>query len=384
MARFRVAFCSGTRAEYGLLKPLIEQFQKDPSVEAGLFVTGMHLSKEYGGTIDILVKDEMPIWDTVDILLSSNTKTSVLTSMGLALLGFSKALEKSKPDILVLLGDRFETFCAAAAAVVLNIPIAHIHGGEITEGAIDDAFRHAITKMSYLHFASTEEYRKRIIQMGEEPNRVFNVGSLGVENIKKLQLFNRRELQEELNIDLSKPYCVCTFHPETLEPDDTVDHLVHVLEALDEVKSLNIVFTSANADTKGNEFNRIIQEFVQLHQKSSRFVYSLGQLKYFSLLKYAQFVIGNSSSGIIEAPSLNIATINVGNRQRGRIRAASVIDCDPSVSSIHDAINSVLSIGGGLQLNSKNPYDRDSTSENIYKNIIQQLPINSVKHFYDM
>ena len=208
MARYRVAFYTGTRAEYGLLKPLIEQFMSDPNVDTGLIVTGMHLCKEYGNTIEVIQADNMPIWDTIDILLSSNTQCSIVKSMGLALLGFSESLNKIKPDILILLGDRFEAFCAAAAAVVLNIPIAHIHGGELTEGAIDDAFRHAITKMSYLHFASSEEYRKRIIQMGEEPDRVFNVGSLGVENIKKLKLLDKNELEKELGVDLSKPYCV--------------------------------------------------------------------------------------------------------------------------------------------------------------------------------
>ena len=384
MARYRVAFCTGTRAEYGLLKPLIEQFMSDTNVDTGLIVTGMHLCKEYGNTIEVIQSDGMPIWDTIDILLSSNTQCSIVKSMGLALLGFSESLNKIKPDILILLGDRFEAFCAAAAAVVLNIPIAHIHGGELTEGAIDDAFRHAITKMSYLHFASTEEYRKRIIQMGEEPDRVFNVGSLGVENIKKLKLLDRDELQKELGIDLSKPYCVCTFHPETLEPDKTIDHLYELIGALDKYESLNIIFTASNSDYNGSEINRIIQDYVMVNSHKAHFFHNLGQIRYLSLLQFAQFIIGNSSSGIIEAPSLRIPTINVGSRQRCRIKALSVIDSELNQEAISNAIRSVCHVKQNIKIALINPYEMDNTSENIYSIIIKRLPIVLSKHFYDL
>jgi len=384
MARYRVAFCTGTRAEYGLLKPLIEQFMSDPNVDTGLIVTGMHLCKEYGNTIEVIQADNIPIWDTIDILLSSNTQSSIVKSMGLALLGFSESLSKLKPDILVLLGDRFEAFCAAAAAVVLNIPIAHIHGGELTEGAIDDAFRHAITKMSYLHFASTEEYRKRIIQMGEEPDRVFNVGSLGVENIKKLKLLDRDELQRQLGIDLSKPYCVCTFHSETLEPDKTIDHLYELIGALDKHESLNIIFTAANSDYNGAEINRIIQDYAMAHSEKAHFFHNLGQIKYLSLLQFAQFIIGNSSSGIIEAPSLKIPTINIGSRQRCRIRASSVIDCESNQEAIANAIRSVCYGKHNNRIDYTNPYEMHNTSENIHSIIIKRLPIVLNKHFYEL
>lgn len=386
MARYRVAFCTGARAEYGLLKPLIEQFMSDPNVDTGLIVTGMHLCKEYGNTIEVIQSDNMPIWDTIDILLSSNTQCSIVKSMGLALLGFSESLNKIKPDILILLGDRFEAFCAAAAAVVLNIPIAHIHGGELTEGAIDDAFRHAITKMSYLHFASTEEYRKRIIQMGEEPDRVFNVGSLGVENIRKLKLLDRDELQKELGIDLSKPYCVCTFHPETLEPDKTIDHLYELIGALDKVNNQTIIFTGSNADSKGKKINQIIKSFVDERRSRTYFFLNLGQLKYLSLLKYAQFVVGNSSSGIIEAPALGIPTINIGSRQNGRVKPQSVFDSKPQKDEILKTITYVLENSSKLSGKSLDSlFKGDDVAKRIYDTCISFLK-NGIKnkHFYDI
>ena len=386
MARYRVAFCTGTRAEYGLLKPLIEQFMSDPNVDTGLIVTGMHLCKEYGNTIEVIQADNMPIWDTIDILLSSNTQCSIVKSMGLALLGFSESLNKIKPDILILLGDRFEAFCAAAAAVVLNIPIAHIHGGELTEGAIDDAFRHAITKMSYLHFASSEEYRKRIIQMGEEPDRVFNVGSLGVENIKKLKLLDKNELEKELGVDLSKPYCVCTFHPETLEPDKTIDHLYELIGALDKVNNQTIIFTGSNADSKGGKINQIIKSFVDERRSRTYFFLNLGQLKYLSLLKYAQFVVGNSSSGIIEAPALGIPTINIGSRQNGRVKPQSVFDSKPQKDEILKTITYVLENSSKLSEKSLDGlFKGDDVAKRIYDTCISFLK-NGIKnkHFYDV
>jgi len=386
MARYRVAFYTGTRAEYGLLKPLIEQFMSDPNVDTGLIVTGMHLCKEYGNTIEVIQADNMPIWDTIDILLSSNTQCSIVKSMGLALLGFSESLNKIKPDILILLGDRFEAFCAAAAAVVLNIPIAHIHGGELTEGAIDDAFRHAITKMSYLHFASSEEYRKRIIQMGEEPDRVFNVGSLGVENIKKLKLLDKNELEKELGVDLSKPYCVCTFHPETLEPDKTIDHLYELIGALDKVNNQTIIFTGSNADSKGGKINQIIKSFVDERRSRTYFFLNLGQLKYLSLLKYAQFVVGNSSSGIIEAPALGIPTINIGSRQNGRVKPQSVFDSKPQKDEILKTITYVLENSSKLSEKSLDGlFKGDDVAKRIYDTCISFLK-NGIKnkHFYDV
>jgi UDP-hydrolysing UDP-N-acetyl-D-glucosamine 2-epimerase len=386
MARYRVAFCTGTRAEYGLLKPLIQQFMSDPNVDTGLIVTGMHLCKEYGNTIEVIQSDNMPIWDTIDILLSSNTQCSIVKSMGLALLGFSESLNKIKPDILILLGDRFEAFCAAAAAVVLNIPIAHIHGGELTEGAIDDAFRHAITKMSYLHFTSTEEYRRRVIQMGEEPDRVFNVGSLGVENIRKLKLLDRDELQKELGIDLSKPYCVCTFHPETLEPDKTIDHLYELIGALDKVNNQTIIFTGSNADSKGKKINQIIKSFVDERRSRTYFFLNLGQLKYLSLLKYAQFVVGNSSSGIIEAPALGIPTINIGSRQNGRVKPQSVFDSKPQKDEILKTITYVLENSSKLSEKSLDGlFKGDDVAKRIYDTCISFLK-NGIKnkHFYDI
>jgi UDP-hydrolysing UDP-N-acetyl-D-glucosamine 2-epimerase len=386
MARYRVAFCTGTRAEYGLLKPLIEQFMSDTNVDTGLIVTGMHLCKEYGNTIEVIQSDGMPIWDTIDILLSSNTQCSIVKSMGLALLGFSESLNKIKPDILILLGDRFEAFCAAAAAVVLNIPIAHIHGGELTEGAIDDAFRHAITKMSYLHFTSTEEYRRRVIQMGEEPDRVFNVGSLGVENIRKLKLLDRDELQKELGIDLSKPYCVCTFHPETLEPDKTIDHLYELIGALDKVNNQAIIFTGSNADSKGKKINQIIKSFVDERRSRTYFFLNLGQLKYLSLLKYAQFVVGNSSSGIIEAPALGIPTINIGSRQNGRVKPQSVFDSKPQKDEILKTITYVLENSSKLSGKSLDSlFKGDDVAKRIYDTCISFLK-NGIKnkHFYDI
>ena len=343
MVKKRIAFCTGTRAEYGLLKPLMDRVIANKDLEFELYVTGMHLSPEFGSTVTLIEADCLPVTERVEILLSGDTPSAITKSMGLAMIGFGDVFARRRPDMVVILGDRFEAFCIAAAATVALVPIAHIHGGELTEGAIDDAFRHSITKMSYLHFTSTEEYRQRIIQMGEEEGRVFNVGAIGVENALNLPLLDREELEKELGIKLGENIALVTFHPATLVSESPAEQMKSLLEALDEVSSLFIVFTKANADTNGRIINTMIDEYVTHNPARSVAFTSMGQIRYLSAMKLASVVIGNSSSGIIEAPSFGVPTVNIGDRQKGRVRASSIIDCIVKKEFIVQAINRALS-----------------------------------------
>jgi len=366
MVKSNIAVITGTRAEYGLLKGLIGKLGKRPSLNPQVFATGMHLANEFGMTVREIEADGFQIAERIEILLSSDSPVGVGKSMGLAMIGFAEAYERRKPDLVLVLGDRFEAFCAAAAATVARIPIAHIHGGELTFGAMDDAFRHSITKMSRLHFTSTEEYRNRIIQLGEDPETVHNVGALGVEAALSLKLFTRGELEAELGIILGSPLMIVTFHPATLDVIPADVQCSGLLSALEQYPEATVVFTKANADMQGRSINELLDKHVG-HWKEKRFVFtSLGQLRYLSLLRHADVVIGNSSSGIIEAPSLGAQTVNIGSRQHGRTRAESIIDCESSHFQIASAINMALTRGrspspGGFP----NPYDGGSTSDKI-------------------
>lgn len=385
MINKKICFITGTRAEYGLLKPLIEEFVNDDNFEVQIVATGMHLSPEFGLTYQEIEKDGFKINEKIEILLSSDSRIGVSKSMGLALISFAEAYERLQPDLIVGLGDRFELFSAVAAANVANIPVAHLYGGELTLGAFDEGFRHAITKMSHLHFTSTEEYKNRVIQMGEHPKRVFNVGALGIDNIKKIKFLSRIELGDLLKIKLSKPVFLVTFHPETrLESSKT--NFNELLKAFNGIENAQIVFTLPNADSGGRELIKLIYEFVERNKNRAFAFTNLGQMKYLSLMKYVDGVIGNSSSGIIEAPSFNIGTINIGDRQKGRISAESVIDVKSQKNEILKAISLILSEQFKQKIKKiKNPYGDGKASQRI-KKIITKSNFEKLKNkkFYDL
>jgi GDP/UDP-N,N'-diacetylbacillosamine 2-epimerase (hydrolysing) len=386
MVRKKIAVVTGTRAEYGLLRPVIRGLSRHEEIELQIFVTAAHLSPEFGMTVSEIEEDEFPITERIEVLLSSDSASGVGKSMGLAMIGFSEAFSRHRPDLLILLGDRFETFCVAAAATVHRLPIAHIHGGELTIGAMDDAFRHSITKMSQLHFASTEVYRRRIIQMGESPDRVFNVGSLGVEASSRLELWECERLEADLGIDLRRPFFIVTFHPTTLDTEAAENQITKVFAALDRYPSFLAIITKANADQSGRTINDCIETYARLHPDRVVFISSLGQERYLSLVALSEAVIGNSSSGIIEAPSLRVPTVNIGSRQMGRVRVESVIDCVVDTDRIVDAISHALDAEFRTRAFSEpNPYNGGATSEKIVRTILELLSsIIIEKRFVDI
>lgn len=383
----KVCVVTGTRAEYGLLKPLIKKIDSDSVMELQLVVTGMHLSPEFGLTYQEIEQDGFEIAERNEMLLSSDTPNGITKSVGLGIIGFADIFTRIVPDIVVVLGDRYEAFAAAVAAMIHRIPIAHIHGGELTEGAIDEVIRHSITKMSTLHFTSTEEYRRRVIQLGEAPERVFYTGALGVENIRKQKLMDREELSQSIGFALDIPYIMVTFHPVTLENNTAGQQFEQLLAALDCFREYHVIFTKANADTDGRIINRKIDAYVEKNRSRAVAFTSLGMVRYLSALRYCEMVIGNSSSGIIEAPSFGIPTVNIGRRQLGRAKAESVIDCGNSVEEICKAMKkgNVLKESGVLN-DVKNPYDKNGTSEKIFYTIQEFLSHGKAteKKFYDI
>lgn len=382
----KIAVITGTRAEYGLLMPLISKINDDPELELQLIATGMHLSPEFGHTLELIERDGYELADKVEILLSSDSSIGISKSMGLAMISFSETLERLKPDMIVLLGDRFEIFAVAAVAAVAKIPVAHLHGGETTEGAFDEAFRHSITKMSWLHFTSTEAYRNRVIQLGESPERVYTVGAIGIENIKEMELMSKSELETSIGMPIHEPFLLVTFHPVTLENNTSLVQFEALLAALEEYKAGTIIFTKANSDTDGRVINQKIDEFVNEHPDNTLAFTSMGQRRYLSAMKIADAVVGNSSSGIIEAPSFNIPTVNIGDRQKGRIQAESVVNCEPETTDIKNALNHALSekFLENIQ-DMKNPYGNGKVSEAIIRIIKKQLnsTISLKKVFHD-
>jgi GDP/UDP-N,N'-diacetylbacillosamine 2-epimerase (hydrolysing) len=372
----KICVVTGTRAEYGLLFWLMKEIQADANLELQVIVTGMHLSPEFGLTYKEIEK-EFSISKKIEMLLSSDTSIGISKSMGLAQISFAEAYAELSPDIVVVLGDRFEIFSAATAAMIARIPIAHIHGGETTEGAFDEAIRHSITKMSHLHFVATEAYRQRVIQLGEAPDKVFNFGAPGLDNIQNLQLLSKDNLEREINFKLGQKSLLVTFHPVTLESNTAQEQFQQLLFALDELSDTQIIFTKANADTNGRVINSMIDEYVSAHPSKTASYASLGQLRYLSALQYVDAVVGNSSSGLIEAPSFKIGTINIGDRQKGRIKAASVIDCAPEAKAISKALRQLFSTGFQQSLvNTKNPYGQAGAS----KKIADILRTHSLKH----
>lgn len=384
--RKKIAVLTAARSEYGLLKPVIERLSESEVFDVRVLVTGAHLSVNYGSTVQEIENDGFQIDKKVDILLQGNSGACISKSMGLAMIGFGEYFEESRLDYLLVLGDRYETLAVCSAAMNASIPIIHLHGGEVTEGAIDEAIRHSITKMSLYHFTSTEDYRRRVIQLGEAPDRVFNVGAVGVENVINEPKFSREELSKMLNFELDKPYGVVTFHPVTLEGNCERQCRI-LLEAINKFKEYQFIITGANADCGGGEINRILQEYANAND-NVYFTYALGMKKYLSALNNAAFVLGNSSSGIIEAPSFGIPTINIGNRQKGRIQAGSIINCENEVKDIVEAIQKAMSPQFRETIKSiKNPYGNGDTSEKIVS-ILEELckkeKIDLRKKFYDL
>lgn len=383
----KVCVVTGTRAEYGLLKPVIERISKDEELELYLIATGTHLSPEFGLTYKEIENDGYIINKKIEMLLSADTPGSIVKSMGVEMIGFADAFADVCPDMVVILGDRYEMLAAASAALIYRIPIAHIHGGETTEGLIDEAIRHAITKMSYLHFAATAVYRNRIIQLGESPERVFDVGALGTENIKTVKLMDKEELEESIGFNFCCNTIMVTYHPVTLEEQSSAEQFQNLLNVLKNRKELNIIFTKANSDMDGRIINRMIDEFVAENKERSVAYVSLGQIRYLSALQYCSMVIGNSSSGIIEVPSFHIPTVDIGDRQRGRAASDSVIHCGTGAEDINNALCKAMQDDFRQSIkNAKNPYEGENTSSEIVgiiKHFLQDN-IDLKKKFYDL
>jgi GDP/UDP-N,N'-diacetylbacillosamine 2-epimerase (hydrolysing) len=333
----KICFITGTRAEYGLLRWVMQGVQDDPELTLQIIATGMHLSPEFGLTYGEIESDGFRIDRKVEILTSSDTPVGVAKSMGLGLIGFADVLDALRPDLIVVLGDRFEVFSAVCAALIASFPVAHLHGGETTEGAFDEALRHSITKMSHLHFVAAEAYRQRVTQLGEDPERVFLVGGLGVDNIKRLKLLDRVELEASLDFKLGQKSLLITFHPVTLEPSTAAEQMIELLAVLSKLNDTQLVFTLSNADTDSRVLIKMVEQFVAVHPNARAFK-SLGQLRYLSCLAQVDGVVGNSSSGLTEAPSFKKGAINIGDRQRGRLQAESVINCEPNREGIEGAL----------------------------------------------
>lgn len=384
----RIGIMTGTRAEYGLLKPLMQETNKDNDLELYLIVSGMHLSPEFGMTYKEIEGDGFQINAKVEMLLSSDSPAGISKSIGLGVIGFADEFQRADLDMLILLGDRYEALSAAICALVMRIPIAHLHGGELTEGAIDEGIRHSITKMSYLHFTSTEQYRNRVIQLGENPERVFYVGALGVENIKKINLMTKEELERSIHFEIDENTVIVTYHPVTLENNTVEEQFLNLLEVLDRNPKIRMIFTKANADTNGRIVNELIDKYAAQNSERACAFVSLGQKRYLSALKYCRIVIGNSSSGIIEAPSFGKPIINIGDRQKGRICADSVINCGYTQQEIQQAMETALTKEfENKASNCRNPYEKENTAANIISVIKDYLlndKIKLKKGFYDI
>ena len=387
MKKRKICVITGTRAEYGLLYWIIKKLHHDNEIEFQLIVTGMHLSSEFGLTYKQIEEDGFTITKKIETLLSSDSTISISKSIGLGLISFSEALEELTPDLVLVLGDRFEIFSAVSACMISRVPVAHCHGGEATEGLIDEPIRHSITKMSHLHFTSTDVYRNRVIQMGERPNNVFNTGALGIESINKLKLLSLLEFQESIEFDITSPLkFLVTFHPVTLDIKSAEIQMKELLAALNSYKDAKIIFTKANADTDGRVINKLIDKYVKNNPHQSIAFNSLGQLRYLSAIQHVDIVIGNSSSGLLEVPSFKKATINIGDRQLGRIKAKSVIDCEAKETSIYEAIEKAQSEVFKKELQkTENLYGIGNPSEEII-NILKTVSLDNIikKKFYDL
>lgn len=377
----KICVVTATRAEYGLLSGLLKEISKSETFLLQIIVTGMHLSPEFGFTYKEIENDGFKINDKVEALLSSDSAVGVAKSMGLTSIGFAEALDKLRPDLIIILGDRFEMLAVAQVALILQIPIAHIAGGDVTEGAYDDAIRHSISKMSNLHFATNKIAEKRLIQLGEDPQAVFNVGSLGIDNIKNTKLLSLKELSKQMNFNFLKKNILITLHPVTVETSYTKKYAEILLEALDEIKivfDIGFIFTKANADNGGREINYLFENYCN-DNKNAKIYDSLGKIKYLSCLQYIDAVVGNSSSGLYEVPSFNKATINVGSRQLGRLKASSVIDVDFEKNQIKNAIIKALN----KNIATENPYGEGETAYKII-DVLKNVEWKKTKKFFDV
>lgn len=381
----KICIITGTRAEYGLLRAIMQGIKDDPELTLQIIATGMHLSPEFGLTYKEIEKDNFSIDTKVEILTSSDTSVGIAKSIGLGLIGFADAFNKLKPDLILVLGDRFEIFAAVSSALVACIPVCHLHGGESTEGAFDEAFRHSITKMSHLHFVASEAYRKRVIQLGEHPGNVFLVGGLGVDNIVNMQLLNKEEIEQSLGFKFGPKNLLITFHSVTLESETSQIQMRNLLDALSRLNDTQLIFTFPNADTNSRILIKMVQEFSSTNS-NARIYPSLGYLLYLSCIAHVDGVVGNSSSGLTEVPTFKKGTINIGDRQKGRLKAESVIDCEPTVESITKALEELYS--NYFQINLlkvTNPYGEGGASKKIV-NIIKSHSLEGIikKTFYDL
>ena len=362
----KICVVTGSRAEYGLLYWLMRGIDSDPDLELQIIATGMHLSPEFGSTYKIIEADGFRIDRKIEMLLSSDTPVGITKSLGVGTIGFADVLADLRPDVVVLLGDRFEILAAAQSAMVARIPIAHLHGGEATEGLIDEAIRHAVTKMAHFHFVAAEPYRLRVIQMGEQPEHVVNVGAMGLDNIARLPLLSREDLQRELSFDLGTTVFLVTYHPVTLRQEAAGEIVGELLSALDAYPAASVVFTKSNSDTDGRIINELIDAYVRKNPGRAKAFVTLGQLRYLSLMRHADVVIGNSSSGLIEAPAMKKATINIGDRQRGRLKCTSIIDCGDTRLEIELAIGRALSMEFQSALRqTQSPYGSGGASDKV-------------------
>lgn len=382
--RRKICVVTSSRADYGLLRPLIFAIKNEATLELQIVATGTHLSPEHGLTYREIENDRLTISRKIDIPTNCASPVGAAKAIGLGVIGFADALCDLSPDLLIVLGDRYEIFSAVSAALIANIPVGHIHGGEVTEGAFDEALRHSITKMSHLHFVAADSYRKRVIQLGEQPQNVHLVGSLGIENIRSLKLLSREELEKSLGFGFGPRNLLITFHPATLSFESAVAQTRELLTALGALKNTVLIFTMPNADPESQDIARLLKDFAINHANAHVFT-SLGHLRYLSCMAHVDGVIGNSSSGIIEAPSFGIGTVNIGDRQRGRLQAKSIINCAPLKKEILSAIDRLYQPDFRQQISSNlNPYLSDDTSKKILKVIMDRsLTDLHKKTFFD-
>lgn len=381
----KISVVTGTRAEYGLLKPLIKSLHDDSDIDLQLMATAMHLSPEYGMTVNEIINDGFPIVKKIKCLDTADSAVGISKSISVALSSFAIAFEELKPDLIIILGDRTEMLAVAVAASMANIPIAHIHGGETTEGAYDEVIRHAITKMSYWHFTSTKNYQNRVIQLGEDPSRVFNVGAIGLDSIKTSPLLSKEEFEKSIDFNIGEQCALITYHPVTLEESTAENQFKSILNSLDSIQGLRMIFTHANSDRDGKIINQMIKEYVDQNNQRAIEFKSLGQLRYLSALQYVNIVVGNSSSGVIEVPYFNIPTINIGDRQKGRVAPESVLNCLPEETDILNTIKKALSSEFQKTIQSQGQlYGTGNTTPNIMKVLKKDDAVNLKKSFFDI
>lgn len=381
----KICFITGSRADYGIMAPLMRRVAESSETELQIIATNMHLAPNFGMTVNEILADGFQVDERVESLVAGDTPSATVKSMGLTQIGMADALSRLRPDLCVILGDRYEMLAAASAALIFRIPVAHLHGGETTEGAYDDCIRHAITKLSWLHFASTEAYAARIIKMGEDPERVFYVGAPGVDNIRNTRTLGLQELEREIGFHLGEKYVVATYHPATALPGEEEKQTRDFLRALDSVieKGWKVLFTMPNSDTGGAVVARLIEEWAARRPESVKAVASLGRVKFYSALRHSSAMTGNSSCGLIEAPSFGIPTLNVGDRQKGRARGESVVDVAADYESVKRGLEKVLSDDfARIAEKASNPYEKSGTVDEIFRRL-KDAPLEGIKSFRD-